>query len=99
MWWTEEYEPAVRLLRDEDLIADLADDDPGLTETEAYLRFSAQRYRLLRTHDWNERAVEVVREDPPCRCPAVSLTQVSGRSVSRRAAPARRSRRRPRRLV
>ena len=50
LWWSEEYEPAVRLLRDEDLIADLAEDDPGLTDTEAYLRFSAQRYRLLRTH-------------------------------------------------
>jgi hypothetical protein len=70
LWWTEEYEPAVRLLRDEDLIADLADDDPGLTDTEAYLRFSEQRYRLLRTHRWDERAVEVVRETPP-----VSLTR------------------------
>lgn len=65
LWWTEEYEPAVRLLRDEDLIAELAEDDPGLTETEAYLRFSAQRYRLLRTHEWDDRAVEVVRSDPP----------------------------------
>jgi hypothetical protein len=72
LWWTEEYEPAVRLLREEDLISDLAEDDPGLTETEAYLRFSAQRYRLLRTHEWNERAVEVVREDPP---PRVSLSR------------------------
>lgn len=72
LWWTEEYEPAVRLLRDEDLIADLAEDDPGLTETEAYLRFSAQRYRLLRSHSWDERAVEVVREDPPAR---VSLSR------------------------
>jgi hypothetical protein len=65
LWWTEEYEPAVRLLRDEDLIAELAEDDPGLTDTEAYLRFSAQRYRLLRTHEWDERAVEMVRSDPP----------------------------------
>ncbi len=65
LWWTEEYEPAIRLLRDEDLIGDLAEDDPGLTDTEAYLRFSAQRYRLLRTHEWDERAVEVLRDDPP----------------------------------
>ena len=70
LWWTEEYEPAVRLLRDEDLIAELAEDDPGLTDTEAYLRVSAQRYRLLRTHTWDERAVEVVRGTPP-----VSLTR------------------------
>ena len=65
LWWSEEYEPAVRLLRDEDLIAELAEDDPGLTDTEAYLRFSAQRYRLLRTHTWDDRAVEVVRGTPP----------------------------------
>jgi hypothetical protein len=65
LWWTEEYEPAIRLLRDEDLIADLAEDDPGLTDTEAYLRFSAQRYRLLRTHTWDDRAVEIVRGTPP----------------------------------
>ncbi len=72
LWWTEEYEPAVRLLREEDLISDLAEDDPGLTDTEAYLRFSAQRYRLLRTHSWDARAVEMVRETPP---PAVSLSR------------------------
>ncbi len=70
LWWTEEYEPAVRLLRDEDLISDLAEDDSGLTETEAYLRFSAQRYRLLRSHSWDQHAVEVVRGSPP-----VSLTR------------------------
>ncbi len=74
LWWTEEYEPAVRLLRDEDLIADLAEDDEGLTETEAYLRFSAQRYRLLRSHRWDEHAVDAVRETPP-----VSLTRRSRR--------------------
>jgi hypothetical protein len=72
LWWTEEYEPAIRLLRDEDLIADLAEDDAGLTETEAYLRFSAQRYRLLRSHRWDEHAIAAVRGDPP-----VSLTRRS----------------------
>jgi hypothetical protein len=65
LWWSEEYEPAVRLLRDEDLISELAEEDHGLTDTEAYLRFSAQRYRLLRTHTWDDRAVEVVRGSPP----------------------------------
>lgn len=72
LWWTEEYEPVVRLLREEGLVAELAEDDPGLTDTEAYLRFSAQRYRLLRTYDWNPRAVAVVRDDPP---PKVSLSR------------------------
>lgn len=79
LWWSEEYEPAVTLLREEGLFSDLADDDPGLTETEAYLRFSEQRYRLLRTHDWSERAVEVLREDPPAR---VSLNRRERRSAA-----------------
>jgi hypothetical protein len=65
LWWSEEYSPAVHLLREEDLIRELAEDDPGITDTEAYLRFSAQRYRLLRSHTWDERAVETVRETPP----------------------------------
>ena len=65
LWWTDEYAPAVQLLRDEDLISDLAEDDPGLTDTEAYLRFAAHRYRLLRSHDWDERAVTTLRESPP----------------------------------
>ena len=61
LWWTEEYEPAIRVLRDEHLIAELAEDDPGLTDTEAYLRFSAQRYRLLRTHEWSDEVVKRLR--------------------------------------
>ncbi len=65
LWWTEEYAPAVQLLRDEDLISDLAEDDKGLTDTEAYLRFAAQRYRLLRSHRWDDRAVTTLRESPP----------------------------------
>jgi hypothetical protein len=78
-WWSEEYLPAVQLLRDEELFADLAHDDPGLTETEAYLRFSEQRFRLLRTHDWTERAVKVLRSDPPA---PVSLTRRERRSAA-----------------
>jgi hypothetical protein len=80
LWWSQEYQPAVALLREEDLISDLADDDPGLTETEAYLRFSEQRYRLLRTHDWSERAVQVLRDDPPA---PVSLTRRERRAAGR----------------
>ncbi len=72
VWWSDEYEPTVRLLREEDLISDLGEHDPGLTDTEAYLRFSEQRYRLLHTHEWTERAVERVREHPP---PPVSLSR------------------------
>ena len=78
-WWTDEYMPSVQLLLEEDLFSDLADGDPGLTETEAYLRFSEQRYRLLRTHNWSDRAVEVLRGDPP---PVVSLSRREKRSAS-----------------
>ncbi|MCW2549797.1 MAG: chromosome partitioning protein ParB [Mycobacterium sp.] len=79
LWWTEEYQPAIQLLREEGLISELAGDDPGLTDAEAYLRFSEHRYRLLRTHDWTERAVEMLREDPP---PPVSLTRRERRSAA-----------------
>lgn len=46
-WLEQEYRPVVEMLREADLIGD------G-TATEAYLRLSAERYRLLRTHTWDE---------------------------------------------
>jgi hypothetical protein len=42
-WMEHEYRPVVAMLREAHLIGDR-------TETEAYLRVSAERYRLLRTH-------------------------------------------------
>jgi hypothetical protein len=33
------------------------------TETDAYLRIAAQRYRLMRTHAWSEAVLERVRAD------------------------------------
>src|SRR3954463_8435509 len=47
MWFEEEYVPVVDMLRDADMLGD------G-TETEAYMRIVAQRYRMMRTHEWNE---------------------------------------------
>lgn len=49
-WYAEEYLPAVRLLRDADLIGDN-------TDTEAYLRLACERYRLMRTHRWDDEVV------------------------------------------
>jgi hypothetical protein len=46
----------VEMLREADMIGD------G-TETDAYLRVSAQRYRLMRTHDWTEDVLARVRAD------------------------------------
>jgi hypothetical protein len=56
MWLENEYRPVVEMLRDADLIG-------GQTETEAYMRISAQRYRLLRTHRWDEEILARVVED------------------------------------
>ncbi len=47
LWLENEYRPVVEMLREADLIGDQ-------TETEAYMRISAERYRLLRTHHWVE---------------------------------------------
>jgi hypothetical protein len=59
LWWEEEYQPAVALLREAGLLdAEPGKREPGvLTETEAYLQLSEQRYRLLRSHVWDERSV------------------------------------------
>jgi hypothetical protein len=46
-WLGAEYRPVVAMMREADLIGDE-------TETEAYMRISAERYRLLRTHHWDE---------------------------------------------
>ena len=47
LWLENEYRPVVEMLREADLIG-------AQTETEAYMRISAERYRLLRTHRWDE---------------------------------------------
>ena len=54
-WFHEEYAPVVAILRDADLIGRRE------TETDAYLRLSGERYRIMRTHEWNDEAIERVR--------------------------------------
>jgi hypothetical protein len=46
-WYEEEYIPVVTLLRDAGMLE-------GGSEVDAYLRIGAERYRLLRTHEWSE---------------------------------------------
>jgi hypothetical protein len=53
-WLTEEYTPVVRMLRAADLIG-------SRTEAEAYLRIACERYRLMRTHEWNDEIIERLR--------------------------------------
>ena len=54
-WFREEYEPVVAMLREADLIGRRE------TETDAYLRLSGDRYRLMRTHSWTDESIERVR--------------------------------------
>jgi hypothetical protein len=55
-WFEHEYVPVVDMLREADLIGDR-------TETEAYMRVAAERYRLLRTHEWSDEVVERLRRE------------------------------------
>lgn len=54
-WFAEEYEPVVALLREAELIGRRE------TETDAYLRLSGERYRIMRTQEWSDEAIERVR--------------------------------------
>jgi hypothetical protein len=47
LWLETEYQPVVAMLREADLIG-------SRTETEAYMRVAAERYRLMRTHRWDD---------------------------------------------
>jgi hypothetical protein len=54
-WLETEYRPVVAMLREAQMVG-------RSTETEAYMRIAAERYRLLRTHDWNEDVLRRVVE-------------------------------------
>jgi hypothetical protein len=55
LWLEHEYRPVVAMLREAGLVRDA-------TDTEAYMRIAAERYRLLRTHAWNEEVLARVIE-------------------------------------
>jgi hypothetical protein len=52
LWLETEYRPVVSMLREAQLIS------RRQTDTEAYMRLSCERYRLLRTHAWSEEVLE-----------------------------------------
>jgi hypothetical protein len=56
-WYAEEYRPVVRMLAQADLIGDR-------TEAEAYLHLAGQRYKLMRTHRWDDEVIERLRSAP-----------------------------------
>ena len=55
-WYNEEYMPVVRMMRAADLIG-------SRTEAEAYMRVAAERYRLIKVHEWNEEIIERLRRE------------------------------------
>jgi hypothetical protein len=55
-WYEEEYIPVVTMLRDAGMLG-------RGTEADAYLRVGADRYRLLRTHEWSEDVLARLRAE------------------------------------
>jgi hypothetical protein len=55
-WFAEDYLPIVEALRESNLVR-------GGTETERYMRVTCDRYRLLRTHDWDDSVVDRLRDE------------------------------------
>jgi hypothetical protein len=53
-WFRDEYAPVIEMLREADLIG-------KRSETEAYMRVAAVRWRLLRTHEWGEEVIQKLR--------------------------------------
>lgn len=53
-WYETEFTPVVRMLRQAELIGDR-------TEAEAYMWVAAERYRLIRTHRWDDDVLERLR--------------------------------------
>nr|CEL18972.1 transcriptional regulator [Kibdelosporangium sp. MJ126-NF4]CTQ95225.1 transcriptional regulator [Kibdelosporangium sp. MJ126-NF4] len=54
-FYAEEFEPVVGMLRQAGLIGDR-------TEAEAYLAVGEQRYRLMRTHRWDDDVISALRK-------------------------------------
>ena len=75
VWFSSEYLPVVEMLSAGGLI------ERDETETDAYLRISAMRYKALRTHEWSDEVLEELRRREE-------------RSKRRRRPPPDRSRRR-----
>jgi hypothetical protein len=55
LWFASEYMPVVEMLDAGELI------ERGETQTDAYMRISAMRYRALRTHEWSDEVLEELR--------------------------------------
>ncbi|MFL6119956.1 chromosome partitioning protein ParB [Actinophytocola sp.] len=54
-WYDEEFVPVVRMLRQAGMIE-------TQTEAEAYMWVASERYRLIRTHRWDDEVISAVRD-------------------------------------
>jgi hypothetical protein len=71
LWLENEYRPVVAMLGAADLIGDR-------TPTEAYMRVSEERYRLLRTHRWDEEVIQRLAQDKPRKSRRRSRSRAGG---------------------
>jgi hypothetical protein len=55
-WFAAEFTPVVRMLHAADLVG-------SSTDAEAYMRVARERYRLIRTHEWNDEVIERLRRE------------------------------------
>lgn len=55
-WYEEEFVPVVRMLRQAGMIE-------TQTEAEAYMWVACERYRLIRTHRWDDEVITAVRDN------------------------------------
>jgi hypothetical protein len=55
-WYAEEYRPVVRMIEQADLLG-------SGTHAEAYMRIARERYRLMRTHEWNDEVISRLRQE------------------------------------
>jgi hypothetical protein len=55
-WYAEEYVPVVRMIEQADLLG-------SGTHAEAYLRIARERYRLMRTHEWNDEVISRLQQE------------------------------------
>jgi hypothetical protein len=73
LWLENEYRPVVEMLHEADLIG-------AQTETEADMRVSAERYRLMRTHRWDGDALRRVSATTKPRTRGANSPKRSSRS-------------------
>jgi hypothetical protein len=61
-WFNDEFTPVVRMLHAAGLVG-------TATDAEAYLGVARERYRLMRTHEWNDEVIDRLRQQfrPPRR--------------------------------